>query len=91
MREVDDTCSAVLRDGLLAVNVPGCRITHRLQLDTAWMRALEGALQFVCQCNASTMAELGARLNVHLDLLDLKLSRFERKIIYMHAMGGTEC
>lgn len=89
MRRVDDSCSAHLRRKCLVLDVPGCRVTHRLALSPSWWRALDAALE-LCSKPAASLWQKAADLNLLLDTLDAPLSGLERRIIYTQCMGELE-
>lgn len=71
------------------LDVPACRITHRMRIDDAWHGALDTARELACQW-ALPDSIIEKQINDHLDLLDEAMSGLERRIIIGIALGKAE-
>ena len=89
LRRVDESCVSFLDGGHLVLDVPGCRITHRMQLDEAWRGALATAQELARQF-ALPDSIIERQIHHHLDLLDDAMSGLERRIIIGIALGKAE-
>lgn len=89
LRRVDERCSAFIDGEHLIQDVPSCRITHRLLIDSNWYDAMDTALDICCQW-ALPASEQERQINEHLDLLDDKMSGLERRIIIVYAMSKAD-
>lgn len=89
LRQVDERCESFVSGEFLVRLMPGCRITHRMRIDDAWMGALETARELACQW-ALTDRAIEQQVNAHLDLLDDQMSGLERRIIIGYALGKAD-
>jgi hypothetical protein len=90
MREVDESCEHHLRDDQLIADVPGYRITHRLNTGDEWLLAMAGALALIPELGVPEGPEQDRLLNRYLDQINIALSGLERRIIFTYVTGRNE-